>query len=368
MSPPRRSSPVRPRVLLAALSSALGCTAADGGDPAAESTVATFPGGSDDTADDASTAAGSEGGAPTGTSASPTAGTSSDDAAEESGSEDDGGATTGGARDCNAGPSIVGVSNDGEYNYASAFPIRYTFDDDLYATSESVVWASADAGASHEFVPDGGWDGCGAARFRPPAVYENMSGIGQILDLRDVMESSTLAIRYCISVGATFPELASGAKPIILWRGQPGADDQGHDDAVGARPMVISRPDPAGRGIAYGLCDGTVCTYVGGDFWPDGSDTWVLADDGWSCLEFDFDLANDSMELYVTTQDGRFDDTPYLSATFRDEASGPGGVFTAIDIVGGYFAQSVSDPDNYYVIDDLVIDTAHIGPPPGFAG
>jgi hypothetical protein len=269
---------------------------------------------------------------------------------------------------CDRAPvGIEGIHNDGEFNYAESLPIRIGFDDDAYATDQSIVWASADAGAAHEWIPDGGWDGCGAARFWPPASSENMSGIGQVLGLRNVGDSPFLAIRYCISAGATFPELSEGAKPIILWRADPATQEQLHDDAVGARPMVISRADPRGRGITYGLCDGTVCTYAGGDFWPDGSDTWVLDASGWSCIEFDFDLAADEMQLFVTTQDGRFDDTPYLSATFRDENSGPGGVFTAIDIIGGYFAQAVSDPDNYYTIDDLVIDHAHIGPPPGFA-
>ncbi|HWB74779.1 MAG TPA: hypothetical protein VG755_07480, partial [Nannocystaceae bacterium] len=209
-------------------------------------------------------------------------------------------------------------------------------------------------------------DGCGAARIYPPAEGEHMAGIGQVLGLRSVEDTPRLTIRYCIDVGPSFPTLSSGAKPIILWRADPSTDVQGHDDAVGARPMVISRDDPEGRGIAYGMCDGTVCTYVGGDFWPDGSDTWLLDGTRWSCLEFDFDLANDRMDLYVTTDDGELYDTPYLSAVFRDDLSGPGGVFTAIDTVGGYFAQSMSDPDNYYDIDALVIDTEHIGPPAGF--
>jgi hypothetical protein len=265
-------------------------------------------------------------------------------------------------------PSVVGLSHDGEYNYAASFPIEVSFDDDAYATEYGLPWVTTEIGAMHEFVADGGWDGCGAARFFPPTSGEGMSGIGQILGLRQVVDSPTLAMRYCIAAGATFPELSSGAKPTILWRADPATDVQGHDDAVGARPMVISRPDPEGRGITYGLCDGTVCTYVGGDFWPDGSDTWVLEGDGaWTCIELDFDLQGDSMQMYVTTQDGRFDDTLYLEAVFRDEASGPGGVFAAIDIIGGYFAMSTADPDNWYEIDDLVIDTAHIGPPPGFA-
>lgn len=281
----------------------------------------------------------------------------------ETGSADD--ATTG-FPGCDRAPvGIVGIHNDGGYNYAESFPIRIGFDDDAYATDASVVWTGADTGAHHEWIPDGGWDGCGAARFWP--ALEGVSGIGQVLGLRSVEDSPFLAIRYCISAGATFPELGAGNKPIILWRADPETDEQTYDPAVGSRPMVISRPDPEGRGISYGLCDGTVCTYVGGDFWPDGSDTWVLDDSGWSCVEFDFDLAEDRMQLFVTTPDGRFDDTEYLNATFRDEASGPGGVFTAVDIIGGYFASTTSDPDNYYTIDDLVIDTAHIGPPPGFA-
>ncbi len=370
VTPPAQARPARiPASVTVIL--LCGCTPRGPASGDAGLTAASFAeGGSDDDGDGDATAASEETAAGSGnvdTTTTPGSGTSAttgDDGNDDAAS---GGTTAGPPAGCNAGPSIVGVTNDGEYNHAESFPIRFTFDDDLYATSQRAVWASPDAGAQHEHLPDGGWDGCGAARFWPPSIYENMSGIGQILDLREVMESSTLAIRYCISAGASFAELSSGAKPIILWRAAPGSDVEGHDDAVGSRPMVISRPDPEGRGIAYGLCDGTVCTYVGGDFWPDGSDTWLLSDDGWSCLEFDFDLANDEMQLFVTTQDGRFHDTPYLSANFRDEASGPGGVFTAIDIVGGYFAQATSDPDNYYTIDDLVVDVAHIGPPPGFA-
>lgn len=267
---------------------------------------------------------------------------------------------------CDPGPSIVGVTNDGEYNYATAFPIALSFDDDAYATTAPIVWIGS--GATHEHVPDGGIDGCGAARIHPPSEAEHMAGIGQILGLRAVTDTPRLSIRYCISVGETFPDLASGAKPIILWRADPDTDGQGHDDAVGARPMVISRPDTMGRGVSYGLCDGTVCTYHGGDFWPDGSDTWLLDAGGWSCLEFEFDLQADTMRLFVSTDDGRFHDTPYFEASFRDENSGPGGVFAAIDTIGGYFAQSASDPDNYYDIDALVIDTQHIGPPAGFGG
>jgi hypothetical protein len=291
-----------------------------------------------------------------------------DETSEPGSSEEAGESTTSDTSDppvgCGDRPAIVGLHYDGEFNYATEFPISITFDDDGYATDTPIVWT--DAGAHHEHVPDGGHDGCGAARIYPPSEGEHMAGIGQILGFRDVLETQRLSIRYCIAAGPTFPELSSGAKPIILWRADPATDEQTYDPAVGARPMVISRDDPMGRGITYGLCDGTVCTYAGGDFWPDGSDTWFLDASGWSCLEFDFDLEADTMQLYVSTDDGRFHDTPYLSATFRDPASGPGGVFTAIDTVGGYFAQSVSDPDNYYMIDDLVVDIDHIGPPAGF--
>ena len=267
---------------------------------------------------------------------------------------------------CGESPSVVGLDASDGSARITAFPVALTFDDSSYVES-GVVWTTTDIGAQHEHVPDGGWDGCGAARFHAPTQGEGMSGIGQFVGLRDILDTPTLAIRYCIAAGPTFPALSSGAKPVILWRADPQSDSQVHDEVVGSRPMVISRPDPRSDGVAYGLCDGTVCTYVGGDYWPDGSDTWLLRGDAaWSCIEFDFDLESDQMEMFVTTRDGQFDDTLYLTASFRDENSGPGGVFSTIDIMGGYFAMSSSDPDNYYLLDDLVVDLNHIGPPPGF--
>jgi hypothetical protein len=260
------------------------------------------------------------------------------------------------------GESYAGIRGSESGAFATAFPIIITFDDDRYESELHLPWVVESATHTHD--PTGGWDGRGAARFTPPSTGEGMAGLGQFHALHEVANTELLSIRYCLRAGARFPQLASGAKPIILWRGEAGSAVDGH--TLGARPMVISRPDPGDRGIAYGVCDGTTCTYVGGDFWPDGSDTWLVTGDAWSCVEFEFDLASDRMTLFVSTRDGRFDDTEYLTGTFRDDMSGPGGVVTLIDTIGGYFAQSVADPENYYVIDDLVIDVAHIGPPAGF--
>lgn len=249
------------------------------------------------------------------------------------------------------------------YTHLESFPVDVSMDSRSYVDDYLLPWTAVNA--QHSFLPTGGWNGCGAARFVPPSTGEGMAGLGQVLGIRDVTSTSFLAIRYCIKAGPTFAEHSHGAKPIILFRADPSGSSDIHD--FGSRPMVISRPDPQGRGIVYGLCDGTVCTYVGGDYWPDGSDTfWLSASSGWACLEFDFDLANDQMRMYVSTQDGRFDDTLYLTATFRDTNSGPGGIFTGIDTVGGYFAAAQADPGNYYDIDDLALHTAHIGPPAAF--
>ena len=48
--------------------------------------------------------------------------------------------------------------------------------------------------------------------------------------------------------------------------------------------------------------------------------------------------------------------------------TGPGGVWSYVDIIGGYMAPNDrADPNNYFMIDELVIDSRRIGPPAGFS-
>ena len=50
------------------------------------------------------------------------------------------------------------------------------------------------------------------------------------------------------------------------------------------------------------------------------------------------------------------------------DSSGPGGVWSYVDIIGGYMNHGAvqQDPENYFMIDELKIDDHYIGPPAGF--
>ncbi|MBL8956093.1 MAG: hypothetical protein JNK82_35295 [Myxococcaceae bacterium] len=78
------------------------------------------------------------------------------------------------------------------------------------------------------------------------------------------------------------------------------------------------------------------------------------------------DLAQNRMQMWVTTRDGTFNDRLLFTATFRDGNSGPGGKFTTIDTLGGYFGATAPGPGVWYELDDIVVDTQKIGPPAGF--
>jgi hypothetical protein len=50
-----------------------------------------------------------------------------------------------------------------------------------------------------------------------------------------------------------------------------------------------------------------------------------------------------------------------------DELSVPGGTFSYIDFVGGYFADNIqADPGSRFELDEILISDEHIGPPEGF--
>jgi hypothetical protein len=74
-----------------------------------------------------------------------------DETSEPGSSEEAGESTTSDTSDppvgCGDRPAIVGLHYDGEFNYATEFPISLTFDDDGYATDTPIVWT--DAGAHH---------------------------------------------------------------------------------------------------------------------------------------------------------------------------------------------------------------------------
>jgi hypothetical protein len=236
----------------------------------------------------------------------------------------------------------------------TSLPFTLNFDDNNYS---DLLWLSS--GATQTWMPNSGWRG-GAAKITPPNV-EGYAGLGQFhLNGLSVIPEQ-INVRFLVYYGPTWWEYGPGGKLIIINR-----------DGNRGRPMVIIRDGPlAGQNWeTWGACDGTVCKYEGGDFWPDGRDRLRIGDrpagrEGeWISFELEANTRTGMIRLYVDTQDGALSGL-YVERYMSD--TGPGGTWSYIDIIGGYMWAAVrQDPGNYFMFDELVIDSKRIGPPAGF--
>lgn len=257
------------------------------------------------------------------------------------------------------------TANDGGGVMIESFPACIGFATDAYATEYGLVWLNP--GATHDFVADAGWNGGGAARFTPPNPTQAATGLGQFHI--GTAPPSRLSMRWLMKAGPTMGQYAHGNKTVIFV--------QTVNDASHPRPMIITRPNPGvPNAFVPAPCDGTVCKYHGAPvlepWFPDGSDTFWIGGDGgyqeqWVSWEFESDLEEGWIRLYITTQDGVFDDALYVQNDLIDDQSIPGGTFSYIDVLGGYFGDGiVPDAGNWFEIDEVVISDQHIGPPAGF--
>jgi hypothetical protein len=208
-------------------------------------------------------------------------------------------------------------------------------------------------------MPTSGWRG-GAAKITPPNV-EGYAGLGQFFVNRLSPIPEQINVRFLVYYGPTWWEYGPGGKLIIINR-----------DGNRGRPMVIIRDGAlAGQNWeTWGACDGTVCKYEGGDFWPDGRDRLRIGDRPagreaeWISFELEANTRTGMIRLYVDTQDGALSGL-YVERYMSD--TGTGGTWSYVDIIGGYMWAAVrQDPGNYFMFDELVIDSKRIGPPAGF--
>jgi hypothetical protein len=311
-------------------------------------------------------------GGPSGPGAGPSTsngpGATSGTASPSSGTTTSGGSTTtgGGPVTCIGDVENLTPAGDGGA-LINAFPACIGFATDAYASEYQLVWLNE--GATHEYVPNGGWNGGGAARFTPPNPLQAATGLGQIHVGAGVTPPTHLSLRWLMKAGPTMGQYAHGNKTLIFV--------QSVNDMTHPRPMIITRPNPAvPNSFVPAPCDGTVCSYHGAPvdqpFWPNGNDTFWIGGDGgyqeqWVSWEFESDLTEGWIRLYITTQDGVFNDTMYVENALIDELSTTGGTFAYVDVLGGYFGDGViPDPGNWFEIDEIVISDQHIGPPEGF--
>jgi hypothetical protein len=252
------------------------------------------------------------------------------------------------------------VSSVGVVTTASAersvrsLPYNESFNANNYT---DLVWLSQ--GGTHTWMPTQGWRGSGAAKFTAP-LAEGYTGLGQFIlsSLPSIPEQ--LNLRFLIWYGSTWREYGPGGKLVIMNR----SGNRG-------RPMIIIRDWAVGGWETWGACDGTTCKYNTGaePWWPNGSERLRIGngmrEHEWISVELEANTRTGIIKLYVDTQDGSMRGL-YLEQPMVD--SGPGGVWSHIDIIGGYmnWGSTQQHPENYFMIDEVAINSQRIGPPAGF--
>lgn len=225
-----------------------------------------------------------------------------------------------------------------------------------------MVWVTQ--GATHAWLPAGGWNGSGGAKFVPPNA-EGYAGIGQVL-LGSGLRPTQLNVRFLIYHGRTWSQVSGGGKLVILNR------DTNRD-----RPMLIYGEYPSNFGAdawdSIAPCNGTVCRHEGGDYWPNGRETFRIGNGAassptgraheWVSVEIEANSNTGVIRLYIDTRD-RPEPLTWSTTTST------GGAFTMMDILGGYMnrGNARADAENYFIIDELAFSTTRIGPPSGFRG
>jgi hypothetical protein len=249
--------------------------------------------------------------------------------------------------------------------HATSLPFEETFDTSGYAND----YVRITGGATHQWLPNGGWRG-GAARFTPPTVDQQYSGLGQFTGLNTSNAPfKQLNVRFLIYHGRTYASLTPGRnKLLILNRVDPQTNER-------ATRAILTEWKYDSRWVTYGPCHNIVCIYEGGDNWPTGSERYRLGtgpserSEEWISVEFEADILSGEINLYIHTQDGVHNGL-YVSQSMDVDENAPNDLQTVwqyIDMLGGYFNySSPSDPDNYFMFDELRIDNQYIGPPAGF--
>lgn len=235
------------------------------------------------------------------------------------------------------------------------FPFRADFDRNDYNDMVKLT-----QGATHTWDPNGGWSG-GAAKFTPPTLNEGYCGLGQFSGIdRNVGNVRRLNVRFLIKHGPTFHTYAATNKLVIMNR------------AAGTlRPMIISKNHQVVRDWrTYRPCHGTWCVppVTDNEGLKIGPDPGSRKNE-WISVELEADLDRRVINLYIYTADGEVSGL-YTVNPFIDDNDSGAGFFERIDVLGGYFGKDYgrADAGNYFMIDELEIDSQYIGPPQGFVG
>ena len=260
--------------------------------------------------------------------------------------------------------SILIVANSSFGYSINSYPYNERFDTEAYVNQ--LVYLTGDA--SHVWVPNGGWRG-GAAKFFPPSQSDRYGGLGAFA-LRSAGDNTQINLRFLIKHGSTYASsLSDGNKMIIIHRESQDGTDMGSSSRV----MSIEKKYGSGASTftGYSACSNIHCQYENRLWWLEGNETFRIGAqdraEEWISVEIEANTVTGDLKLYIDTQDGQFSGQ-FVELNLQDEGPGLGGIWSYISVIGGYWSASAPDPDNYFMIDELVIDSSYIGPPEGFVG
>lgn len=243
----------------------------------------------------------------------------------------------------------------------SSLPHYVNFNQNNYG---DIIWVSQ--GATHSWSATEGYEGSGAAKFTPPINNngEGYSGLGQFTGLQSLNTTGLrqLNVRILIKHGPTYHDFSSTNKLMIFNRNNGQT-----------RPMIMNRLYSNYDWRTLRACHGTWCqpnSALANDELRIGStssnDSEVRFNE-WMSVELEANLDQGVINLYIYTADGEVRGL-YSTNPFIDPNDPKTGVFSAVDIIGGYFNahNRPADAGAWFLIDELVIDDNYIGPPSNF--
>lgn len=235
-----------------------------------------------------------------------------------------------------------------------SLPFEETFDDGDTWTDD-LLWVANGASGTH--VSAGGWRGGAAKIFPPTTTNGGENGTYAGLGSFNGLDHRRLNVRYLMKIGPTYHTTHRGMsqnKHIIVEK---------HEGRERGMTMLQEYPGAPYHTFGSFSDNEDVTFYSTGAQWPNGDDLFKSTDyaDEWFCIEHEWDLDVGIARVYIWTQDGRINGR-YVTAPKVASSS-----YSEIQIIGGYFnGYHLSDPRNYIMFDELVIDDAFIGPPDGF--
>ena len=214
------------------------------------------------------------------------------------------------------------------------------------------VWTTG--GATHAYLPTGGWDGNGAARFTVPTSADAYSGT----TVDNFTPSSPVYIRWVLKTATNFHSASDLGKHIIV-------NEEGEGD--GSRAIMIDHQcDPTHSDLYLGknVSPGYKAFFPNCVFSYDCSSrkfNFNITDGAWITVETYME-AGQTTRTWITTRDGSLNEFETSYPSCNADVFPSGLRWHRINILGTYGGRGGGS----FILDDLVISTTKIGPPAGF--